>query len=151
MITRFEFDEIRPNALQPGNYAPSVVCIGERGVLQEVVIQPPPPFSMNQARGTHWRHIHKASKSVQRQIGWLASGARQIPVPATVHCEWLGRRPRDDDNFHSAALFGIKWTLDGLVKAALLPDDSREFVTVGEVRWKGGKRRWLRIWFEEAK
>lgn len=148
MITRFEFDEIRPNAAQPRGCAPAVTIIGEGGTLQFVVIEPPPPFSMNQSRGTHWSRIRKSSKSVQRQIGWLASGARQIPVPATVHCTWYGPRPRDDDNFHSAALYGIKWVLDGLVKARLLPDDCREFVTMGEIGWKEGKRRCLRIWFE---
>lgn len=130
-------------------YAPVATVILTGGFLQEIEIEPPPPLSMNQARGMHWSRIHKASKSVQRQIGWQAKGARRIAVPTMVHCRWEGRRPRDDDNFRSAALYGIKWALDGLVKAALLPDDSREFVTVGNIGWsEGNGKRCLRIWFE---
>lgn len=128
-----------------------MTLIGDQGRLQAIVIEPPPPFSMNQTPGMHWSRVRKASASVYRQIGWLCKGAQLrslIRVPVVVHCEWVGRRPRDDDNFHSAALYGVKWVLDGLVKAGLLPDDSRKFVRMGETRWKAGKRRLLRIWLE---
>jgi len=54
------------------------------------------------------------------------AGLKPVTEPAYVHCHWYEHDlRRDPDNIAA----GIKFVLDGLVLAKILPDDNRTWIT----------------------
>lgn len=64
----------------------------------------------------------------RRETNRVARAAKGLPAmrwPVRVSVKWYERdRRRDVDNVE----FGMKFVLDGLVKAGVIPDDSRRYV-----------------------
>ena len=89
-------------------------------------------FVTPNSRG-HWTQRHSCSKAWREAAGWAAKASR---VPAlhraevTLHVTPGDRRRRDPDGFTLV----LKWCVDGLVDAGVLPDDTAEHVAYAGVR-----------------
>lgn len=86
-----------------------------------------PPMTSNDQRRAHWSAIRAAKSHVETLVGWHAKKAH---VPLVGYCDvevvWFAPNgiKRDADSLGPF----LKASLDGLVKAGVLTDDSREYV-----------------------
>ena len=88
--------------------------------------------SRNRMEGLHWaekRRLDRAATEAAR-IAWMIGGSPRIEVPVRVDIVIRRARKLDPDN----ALSGCRSLINGLFKDALTPDDSPEWLTIGEVR-----------------
>ena len=97
------------------------------------------PATVNKLLGCHWATAARLKKVDARMIGHyckanripIAQGAREVSLTITI----AGRgRPPDPDAFW-------KSTLDALVQAEMLVDDSMRFVRQGPVTIERGPER----------
>ena len=74
----------------------------------------------------HWSRYAKLKKTATEIIAWNCKAQRLKPIDdrVTLVFDWPHSR-RDPDN----QSFGAKMILDGLVKAGVLPDDSRKWIS----------------------
>lgn len=85
------------------------------------------------ARG-HWAGIYKARKEAERDA-WLATLVRnhsgyELWTPVNIIIDWYGWNRADRDNILSRC----KPSIDGIVAAGLIPDDSPQHVRSIQVR-----------------
>lgn len=85
-----------------------------------------PPLNANQR--LHWRAKARMVKAVRRTAWALARNAK---IPACAHIRvWLVYQPRDSRRRDPSNLMPTqKPSLDGLVDAGIVPDDTPEYVT----------------------
>lgn len=90
--------------------------------LREIWIPGEMP-SLNEIIGSAKRHWAQYSSTKRKYTGRVVRACKRVkPVEeqVIVHCHWQVKdRRKDPDNIGS----GIKYVLDGLVKAGVLPDD----------------------------
>lgn len=86
-----------------------------------------PPMTSNDMRRAHWTAVRAAKQHVETLVGWHVKKAH---VPLVEYCDvevvWFAPNgiKRDADSLGPF----LKASLDGLVKAGAIPDDSRQFV-----------------------
>lgn len=83
--------------------------------------------SLNEFYRMHYQKQGKVKRDSDAVVTWSAKQARIRPFdkPVEINCVWVEEnRKRDLDNI----MFGIKFVLDGLVKAGVLKDDSPRYV-----------------------
>ena len=73
----------------------------------------------------HWSRYASLKKTATEVVAWNCKAQRLKPIDdrVTLIFDWPHSR-RDPDN----QSFGAKMILDGLVKAGVLPDDSRKWI-----------------------
>ena len=73
----------------------------------------------------HWSRYASLKKTATELVAWNCKAQRLQPIEdrVTLVFDWPASR-RDPDN----QSFGAKMILDGLVKAEVLPDDSRKWI-----------------------
>ena len=73
----------------------------------------------------HWSRYASLKKTATEVVAWNCKAQRLKPIDdrVTLIFDWPHSR-RDPDN----QSFGVKMILDGLVKAGVLPDDSRKWI-----------------------
>ena len=73
----------------------------------------------------HWSRYSHLKKTATEVVAWNCKAQRLKPIDdrVTLVFDWPHSR-RDPDN----QSFGAKMILDGLVKAGVLPDDSRKWI-----------------------
>lgn len=84
-----------------------------------------PPLSLNHRR--HWSNDHRIRVQLMADVHWLLKGAKVPALDyAAIWLEWTPALPRrrDTDNLEPTR----KAVIDAIVRAGLLPDDTREFV-----------------------
>lgn len=93
-------------------------------VSEHVIIAPAPMPGANEiiaASKSHYARYASMKRTHTDAVAWAARAAR-VPAMqrATVHCRWIEpHRRRDPDNITGA----VKFVLDGLVTAGVLPND----------------------------
>ena len=83
--------------------------------------------SLNEFYRMHYQEQGKVKRENDDLVAWTVRKARIKPYkrPVEVTCLWVEpNRKRDLDNIH----FGIKFIMDGLVKAGIIQDDSPLYV-----------------------
>ena len=74
---------------------------------------------------SHFAAYAKAKSMHTKAVAWECAGCPkgQLAMPVDITCRWITRDLRKDPDNVSA---GIKFILDGLVMAGVLPDDRRK-------------------------
>jgi len=83
--------------------------------------------SLNEFYRMHHQQQGRVKRENDTVVSWAAKAAHIRPYmkPVQIDCVWVEpNRKRDIDNIQ----FGIKFILDGLVKAGILTDDSPLYV-----------------------
>jgi Holliday junction resolvase RusA-like endonuclease len=110
--------------------------------MQRLIIEGALP-SLNEiiaAAKSHWAAYAKEKRQRTTSIALLATIAKLKPVsgPCVVRCLWYEKdRRRDPDNVR----VGMKFVLDGLVEAGVLPSDGWAVITGLEDRFYVDKER----------
>ena len=100
---------------------------------------PLPPAAVSPNARLHWGDRARAVKAARREAWYwfrrfLPADWIRVPVRIEVeyHCPKAakGYRPRDIQN----AIAALKPAIDGMVDAGVIPDDSRNWLTWGEVK-----------------
>ena len=104
--------------------------------MQRLIIQGSFPGLNNiiETAKRHWGGYSAEKKKRTNGVAILARVAKLQPVqrPCVVRCLWYEQnRRRDPDNIR----VGIKYILDGLVEAGVLPSDGWKFITGLEDRF----------------
>jgi crossover junction endodeoxyribonuclease RusA len=81
--------------------------------------------SINSERSTHWSKRAKDAENWREAFFWLGKQARVKFGSVHVTAEIIQKRPLADCG---NGLPSIKAAIDGLIDAAVLPDDSPEYV-----------------------
>ena len=83
--------------------------------------------SLNEFYRMHHMKQGKVKRENDEVVAWSAKAAHIKPYtkPVQIDCLWVEpNKRRDHDGIH----FGVKFILDGLVKAGILKDDSPRYV-----------------------
>lgn len=114
--------------------------------LKVSLIDEKPPLSANQR--LHWRKKADITASIRREVAWWAKAARIGPqdhIVVQLHYAPQDKRRRDAANLTATQ----KPSVDGLVDAGVVPDDTARWVTelmpVIHEPNGGAKRMWLRV------
>ena len=106
--------------------------------------------SLNEYQAMHFRARAEYKRYADAMVAWSAKAARvpRFEAPVRVHVTWCEKdRRRDLDNVR----FGMKFVLDGLVKAGVLPNDGqRNVVALGDAFEVDRKRPRAVVTIEEA-
>ena len=95
-----------------------------RQILQISAALPPLNATVRETK-RHWSRYASLKKTATELVAWNCKAQRLKPIEDRVVLvfDWPHSR-RDPDN----QSFGAKMILDGLVKAGVLPDDSRKWI-----------------------
>lgn len=88
----------------------------------------------------HWSVYHKEKRMHTEKVALLARAARLKPVsaPVVVCVRWVEKdKRRDKDNLRAA---GVKFLLDGLAEAGVLPTDGWKWIAGFEDRFEVDKK-----------
>lgn len=66
----------------------------------------------------------KIKKEATELVAWQVKGKPPVTKPVTIAFHWFYSTKHDFDNIRH----GIKYLLDGMVEAGVLPDDSQKWV-----------------------
>jgi crossover junction endodeoxyribonuclease RusA len=103
-----------------------------------VAVLPLPPRDVSPNARVHWAVRHKATKAARKSAWYwflraLPKGWKYTPVCLDIayHCpvSSVGYRPRDVQN----AIAALKPSIDGMVDAGVVPDDSAKWVQFGRI------------------
>lgn len=93
-----------------------------------------PPMTSNEQRRWHWRTVYARKKLAEQLVFFAAKRARigTLTVPQSISVTWYApdARRRDSDALGPF----LKASLDALVTAQVLRDDSAKFVTETRMR-----------------
>ena len=104
--------------------------------MQRLIIQGSFPGLNNiiETAKRHWGGYSTEKKALTTKVAIMTRGAKLQPVqrPCIIRCLWFEKsKRRDPDNIR----VGIKFILDGLVEADVLPSDGWKFITGLEDRF----------------